>query len=49
MADPVADIQMVLTTCGMSVDATRTLIINNKSLILIADFDFWMVATMTLP
>ena len=31
---------MVLKTCGLSVDATRTLIINNESLTLIADFGF---------
>ena len=40
MADPIADLQMVLTTCGVSVDATRNLIINNESLTLIADFGF---------
>ena len=40
MADPIADIHMVITTCGVSVKATRTLIINNKSLTSIADFGF---------
>ena len=40
MANPISDIHMVLTTCGVSVDATRTLIINNESLTLIADFGF---------
>ena len=40
MADPIANIHMVLTTCGVSVEATRTLIINNKYLTSIADFGF---------
>ena len=40
MADPIAGLHMVLTTCGVRVEATRTLIINNKSLTSIADFDF---------
>ena len=40
MAGPIADLHMVLTTCGVSGDATRTLIINNESLTLIADFGF---------
>ena len=49
MADPIADLHMVLTTCVVSVEATHTLIINNKSLTSIADFNFYMVPTMTLP
>ena len=40
MADPIDDLHMVLTTCGVDVDATRTLIINNESLTSIADFGF---------
>ena len=32
MADHIADLHMVLTTSGVSVEATRTLIINNESL-----------------
>ena len=40
MADPIADLHMVLTTCGVSVEATRALIINNKSITLIADLWF---------
>ena len=40
MADPIADIHMVLTTFGVIVEATRTLIINNKYLTSIADFVF---------
>ena len=40
MADPIADLHMVLTTCGVSVKATCTLIINNESLTLIVDFGF---------
>ena len=40
MVDPVDNLRMVLTTCGVSVEATRTLIINNESLTLIADFGF---------
>ena len=38
MADPIYDLHMVLTICGVIVKATRTLIINNKSLTSIADF-----------
>ena len=40
MADPIADLDMVVTTCGVNIDATCTLIINNESLILIADSVF---------
>ena len=40
MANPIADLCMVLTSCGVSVEATRTLIINNKSITSIADFRF---------
>ena len=40
MADPIADLCMFLTICDVSVEATRTLIINNESLISIADFGF---------
>ena len=40
MADPIADLHMVHATCDVSVDATRTLTINNKSLTSIADFGF---------
>ena len=40
MADPIAYIHMVLATCGVSVEATRTLIINNESLTSIADLGF---------
>ena len=40
MANPIADIYIVLKTCGVSVEATRTLIINIKSLTLITDFGF---------
>ena len=40
MADPIADIHMVLTTCGVSVEAKHTLIVNNKSLASIVDFGF---------
>ena len=40
MADHISDLHLVLKTCGVSVEATRTLIINNKSLTLIADFGF---------
>ena len=40
MDDPIADLHMVLTTCGVSVEATQTLIINNKSLTSIADSGF---------
>ena len=38
MADNIANLHMVLKNCGASVEATRTLIINNKSLKSIADF-----------
>ena len=40
MANPISDLHMVLTTCGVSVGSTRTLIINNESLTSIADFGF---------
>ena len=40
MANPIANLHMVLTTCGASVEAMRTLIINNKSLTSIVDFGF---------
>ena len=40
MADPIADLHIFLTTCGVSVKEKRTLIINNKSLTSIADFGF---------
>ena len=40
MADPIADLHMVIKNCGVSVEATRTLIINNESLTSIADFGF---------
>ena len=40
MADPIADLHMVVTTCVVNIDATRTLIINNESLTSIADFGF---------
>ena len=40
MADSIANIRMVLTTYGVSVDATRTFIINNESLKSIAEFGF---------
>ena len=40
MANHIANIRMVLTTCGVSVKATRTLIINNESLTSIAKFGF---------
>ena len=40
MADRIADLHLVLTTCGVSIKATRTLIINNKYLTLTADFGF---------
>ena len=40
MADPISDLHMVLTTCGVSDEATRTLIINKKFLTSIADFGF---------
>ena len=41
MADPIVDLHMVLTTCGVSVEATRTLIIKNESLTSDADFGFF--------
>ena len=41
MVDPVENLRMVLTTCGVSVEATRTLIINNESLTSIADSGFF--------
>ena len=41
MADPIADLHMVLTTYGLSIKATRTLIIKNESLTSIADFGFF--------
>ena len=40
MADPISDIHIFLTTCGASVEATHTLIINNESLISIEDLGF---------
>ena len=40
MAHHIADLDMVLTTCGVSVEATCTFIINKKSLTSIADFGF---------
>ena len=40
MADLISDIHMVLKTCGVSIEATRNLIINNESLSLIANFGF---------
>ena len=40
MTDPISDLHMVLTTCGVSVKSMRTLIIKNKSLTLIVDFGF---------
>ena len=40
MAYPISDLHMVLKTCGVSVEARRTLIINNEYLISIADFGF---------
>ena len=40
MADPISDLHMVLIICGVSVKATRALIINNKSLTSIAEFGF---------
>ena len=40
MADPIENLHLVLTACGVSVKAMRTLIINNKSLTSIADFGF---------
>ena len=49
MADPIADLHMVLITCGVSVEETRTLIINKKPLHRSRTLDFWMGATMMLP
>ena len=40
MADPIPNLHMVITTCGVSVEETRTLTINNRSLSSIADFRF---------
>ena len=40
MADPISNLHMVITTCGVDVDATHILIINNELLTLIADFGF---------
>ena len=40
MADPIADLHMVVTTCVVNIDATRTFIINNESLTSIEDFGF---------
>ena len=40
MADNIANLHLVFTTCGVSIDATRTLIINNEFLTLITDFCF---------
>ena len=40
MADTIVDLHMVLIICGVSVDAKRTLIINNEDLTSIADFGF---------
>ena len=40
MANPIADLHMVLTTCGVNVEAMRALIINNEHLTSIADFGF---------
>ena len=40
MVDPIADLHMFLKNYGVSVEATRTLIINNKSLTSIADLGF---------
>ena len=40
MADPITDINIVFTTCRVIVKAIHTLIINNNSLTLIADFGF---------
>ena len=40
MADPISNLHMVLTTCGVSFEAMRALIINNESLTSIADFGF---------
>ena len=40
MTDPIDNIHMVLKTCVVSVEETRTLIINNESLTPIAYFGF---------
>ena len=40
MTDPIANLHMVLTACGVSVNTISTLIINNESLTSIADFGF---------
>ena len=40
MDDPIANIHMVIITCGVSTKTTRTLIIKNESLTSIADFGF---------
>ena len=40
MADNIANLHLVFTTCGVSIDATRTLIINNEFLTSITDFCF---------
>ena len=47
MADPIAYLHMVFTTCGRSVDVTYILIIKNKSLTLIADFEFLDVTAIS--
>ena len=41
MDDPIANLHMFLTTCGVSIEETRPLIINNESLTSIADFRFF--------
>ena len=40
MANPIANLHMDLTTYGVSIKATNTLIINNESLASILDFGF---------
>ena len=40
MANHIADLHMVHTTCGVIIDSTRTLIINNEYLTSIVDFGF---------
>ena len=40
MANTIANFHMFLTTCGVSAEAMRTLIINNKSFTPIAEFGF---------
>ena len=47
MADPIAYLYMVFTTCGRSVDVTYILIIKNESLTLIADFEFLDVTAIS--